>query len=122
MVVEEGFDYVGQAMGEFNVKMRDLEDRQRIMRDRLLLIGKNLLEFKEKTSEDVLGIKKELEKLKQDMQRLTSFLETASTEFSKFARKEDLAVLIKQAKMFQPLEFVRKKDLNDIIKAGKNNW
>ena len=92
------------------------------MRDRLLLIGKNLLEFKEKTSEDVLGIKKELEKLKQDMQRLTSFLETASTEFSKFARKEDLAVLIKQAKMFQPLEFVRKKDLNDIIKAGKNNW
>ena len=57
MVVEEGFDYVGQAMGEFNVKMRDLEDRQRIMRDRLLLIGKNLLEFKKKTSEDVLGIK-----------------------------------------------------------------
>ena len=33
----------------------------------------------------------------------------ASNEFSKFARKEDLDILAKQAKMFQPLEFVKQK-------------
>ena len=37
------------------------------------------------------------------MERLISFLETASSEFSKFAKKEDLEILSKQAKMFQPL-------------------
>jgi len=41
---------------------------------------------------------------------MKSFLETASAEFSQFARKEDLEILSKQAKMFQPLEFVRKKN------------
>jgi len=94
-----------------NVRFRDLEEKNKMLRDRILLIGQNLIETKEKTSEDIIEIKKELEILKKNMERLVSFLETASGEFSKFARKEDLELLIKQAKMFQPLEFVRKKDL-----------
>jgi len=44
------------------------------------------------------------------MEKTISFLETASSEFSKFARKEDLEILSKQAKMFQPLKLIRKKD------------
>lgn len=93
------------------VRFRDLEEKNKMLKDRLLLIGQNLIETKEKTSSDILSIKKELEVIKKNMERLVSFLETASAEFSKFARKEDLEILSKQAKMFQPLEFVRKKDL-----------
>ena len=94
-----------------NVRFRDLEEKNRMLRDRILLIGQNLIETKEKTSEDMLEVKKELELLKRNMERLISFLETASSEFSKFAKKDDLEILAKQAKMFQPLEFIRKKDL-----------
>ena len=90
------------------IKIRDLEEKQRILKDRILLIGQNLIETKEKTAEDILGLKKDLEIIKQNMERLTAFLETASSEFPKFARKEDLEILSKQAKMFQPLEFVKK--------------
>ena len=42
--------------------------------------------------------------MKQNMNRLMNFIETASSEFSKFAKKEDLEILSKQAKMFQPLK------------------
>jgi hypothetical protein len=94
-----------------SVRFRDLEEKNKMLRDRLLLIGQNLIEMKEKTSFDILEIKKDLEVIKKNMERLVSFLETASSEFSKFARKEDLEILAKQAKMFQPLEFIRKKDL-----------
>lgn len=100
-----------QFLNEVNIRIRDLEEKQRRIRERLLLVGQNLLELKEKTSEDVLEIKKSLESMKGTLDRLVSFLETASAEFPKFARKEDLEILSKQAKMFQPLEFVRKKDL-----------
>lgn len=96
---------------DVSVRFRDLEEKNKMLRDRLLLIGQNLIETKEKTSSDILEIKKDLEVIKKNMERLVSFLETASSEFSKFARKEDLEILAKQAKMFQPLEFVRKKDL-----------
>jgi len=93
---------------DVNVRIRDLEERQRILKDRLLLIGQNLIEIREKNKEAILEIKKDLEIIKQNMERLVSFLETASSEFSKFARKEDLEILSKQARMFQPLEKLKK--------------
>lgn len=113
-MVEEQRGYEGQISWGINTKIRDLEERHRMLRDRLLLIGQNLIEIKEKTSVDIFEIKKDLEIIKRNMERLISFLETASAEFSKFARKEDLEILSKQAKMFQPLEFARKKGLKKL--------
>jgi len=101
----------------YNTTIRDLEERQRILKDRLLLIGQNLIEIKEKSAEDILEIKKDLEVMKQNIEKIKSFLESISSEFSNFARKEDLEILAKQAKMFQPLELVTKKDLEKL----KNN-
>ncbi len=109
--------YENQYLPDVNTKIRDLEEKNRMLKDRLLLIGQNLVEVKEKTNSDLLEIKKDMGIMKRNMERLISFLETASAEFSKFARKEDLEILSKQAKMFQPLEFVRKKDL----KKSKGN-
>ena len=106
---DETNDDSGQVLWDMNTKIRDLEERNRILKDRLLLIGENLIEIKEKTNEDISEIKKDLEIMKRNTERLVSFIEAASEEFSKFARKEDLEILSKQAKMFQPLEFVRKK-------------
>ncbi len=96
-----------------NLKVKDIEEKQNVMRDRLLLIGQNLIETKEESSEKILGIKKEIETIKRDVSTIKSFLETISNEISKFARKDDLEILKKQAKMFQPLEFVRKSELKN---------
>jgi predicted nucleic acid-binding Zn-ribbon protein len=100
-----------QIVGDINMRIKDLEEKQRMQKERLLLIGENLVEIKESVDEKILDIKKDIEMLKQNIERMTSFLESASREFSKFAKKEDLDILSKQAKMFQPLDFVRKKDL-----------
>jgi hypothetical protein len=99
----EEVDYTGNILGSFSMKIRDLEEKQRILKDRLLLIGQNLIEAREKTNQDILEIKKNIEVINENMERLISFLETASNEFPKFAKKEDLEILSKQAKMFQPL-------------------
>ena len=105
-------DY-SQIFGEMNTKVRDLEEKQKILKNRLLLIGENLIEIKENSNEKILEIKKDIETIKRNMEKLLSFLEAASGEFSKFARKEDLDILTKQAKMFQPLEFVRRSELEN---------
>ena len=102
MAEEQGVDYSGY-LGDVNVKVRDIEEKQRILQDRILLIGENLIEIKEKNREKMLEMKKDIEELKQKTQRIISFIETISEEFSKFAKKDDLEILIKQAKMFQPL-------------------
>jgi len=110
-------DYENQYFTETSTKVRDLEEKQRIIKDRILLIGQNLIEMKVEVNNAFLGIKRDIEIMKRDIERLKSFFETASGEFSRFAKKEELEVLSKQAKMFQPLELVTKKDLEKL----KNN-
>lgn len=110
-------DYENQYFTETSTRVRDLEEKQRIIKDRILLIGQNLIEMKEDVHSNFIEIKKEIEIMKGDIERLKSFFETISGELSRFARKDDLEILSKQAKMFQPLEFVTRKDLEKL----KNN-
>jgi len=114
--MEEG-DYQGYSpLGEMMIRVRDLEDKQRMNKERTIILGKNLIELREKVNEEFLEIKRELETIKQEIKRTANFLEIASKEFSSFAKKEDLAILSRQAKMFQPLELVKKSELNEILK------
>ena len=57
-----------------NIKIGDLEEKQKIIKDRVLLIGKNLVEIKEKNSQEIIEIKRNLEtilKLSATVFRLT---------------------------------------------------
>jgi hypothetical protein len=85
-----------------NLRLRDLEEKQRVLKNQILLIGKNLIDIREKNTRDILEIKKDLDIIKTDIERLASFIDTAGEEFSKFARKDDVEILAKQMRMFQP--------------------
>jgi len=115
--MDEEYSYPQQGFDESSLRVRDLEEKQRILRDRLLLIGENLIDMKDETNEKIIEMKKDIQILKQTLERAMSFLESFSSEISKFARKEDLQILAKQAKMFQPLEFVTKKDLEKLKRS-----
>ena len=100
MVGEQpGYPNYGSDM---SFRLRDLEEKQRILKNQILLIGRNLIEIREKNIREILEVKKETELIKSNMERLASFLETTSEEFQKFARKEDVDILAKQVRMFEP--------------------
>ena len=94
---------------EVNLKMRDLEEKQRILKRRVLLIGQNLIDSKEKNNSDILELKKSMEEIKISLSRVTSFIKEISGEMQNFAKKDDLEILSKQAKMFQPLKNIKSK-------------
>jgi len=98
--------------------IRDLEESQRNLKDRLILVGQNLIDFKSKAEDEMLELKRDIEILKNSVSKITSFIETLSSEFGKFAKKEDLDILVKQAKMFQPMNFVKKSDLEKLKSDG----
>ncbi|NCN86586.1 hypothetical protein GW932_02035 [archaeon] len=107
--MEEGANYSEDQYGASSI--RDLEERNRNLKDRLILIGQNLIDFRDKTEDEILEMKKDIETLNNNVEKIRDFIETLSGEVGKFAKKEDLDILVKQAKMFQPMEFVKKSDL-----------
>lgn len=112
MADQQSQDYE-QQYNNPNVKIRDLEERERALKNKLRLVGENLVDLRESTQEDITNIKSEIEKIKTNLNRVLSFMESASEQFSKFARKEDLEILSKQAKMFQPLNFPDQQTLQN---------
>ena len=102
---------------ELALKLRDLEESQKLSKERLLLIGQNLIEAQEKNISEIIELKKQVQNLTMENKRIKSLLNSLSEEVSKSARKEELAILERQWKMFEPLEFVRMDDLEEAIEG-----
>jgi len=81
-----------------------LIEKQRMLKDRLLLIGQNLVETKEKNSQDVLEIKKDIEIIKRNMERLVSFF----CRILKICQKRRPGNLIKTGQNVQTLRSFKK--------------
>ena len=94
-------NYPAQTFSNSNLQVKDIEEQQRILKDRLILIGNNLIENKVKTTNENIEIKKQIEILNQEIKKIKSFMEILSNEIPKFAKKQDIEILTKQAKIFQ---------------------
>lgn len=112
-------DYFSPLISEFNIKIRDMEEKQRLIKDRMLLIGENLVEFREEAEKNIATLKAETELIKQEILKIKNTLERISEDMSKLARKEEVMILQRQFKMFEPLEFARMEDVEKMIKEKK---
>ena len=111
-------DYLPIA-SELNTKLRDIEEKQRLIKDRMLLIGQNLVDFREEAEKNISVLKAETELIKQEILKIKSTLERIIEELSGLARKEEVMILQRQLKMFQPLQFARMEDVEKMIKEKK---
>jgi len=102
-----------------SMKIRDLEEKQRLLKDRVLLIGDNLISAREEFSKDFSDVHRSLEVLKDEVERLKSVVQRLSEEIDSKARKEDLNILRRQAKMFDPLKLTTEEDVVRIVKSLK---
>jgi len=105
---------------DINVKLRDIEEKQNLIKDRLLLIGENLLAEKEETQLEVDSLKKQLFSLTSEVNKIKLAVQRLSESHQNFARKTELTILKKQFEMFQPLELARMSDVKALINEALN--
>src|SRR3989344_5535691 len=115
MVESQDFD-MSQDYSQSS-RLRDFEEKQKLLKDRVLLVGENLVDLRSEVSVSISSMKKELELLKDSLERVEDAVKRFSEDLDGKARKEDLLILQKQAKMFDPLKFVTFDDLNSRSKS-----
>ena len=108
-------DYASSLFGEFNTKLRDIEEKQKLLKERVLLIGQNLVETKENIERGLVELKLAIEEMKREQEKIKNTVIRLSEELDKKARKSEIELLQKQAKMFQPLELVRLEDIKKLL-------
>ncbi len=105
---------------ELALKLRDLEESHKLMKERVLLIGQNLINSQEKDNEEIIELKKQVQNLNTEIKKLKSSIESISQEVAKSARKEELAILSRQYKMFEPAKSLTKQEVEDLIDEKLN--
>ncbi len=106
-------------LSEFNTRLRDSDERNKLIRERVLLLGKNLITSKQEIEDELKEIKKENQEIKKELKLLIHFSKNVSSEISKFVKRDEIALVERMLKDFQPLEFMRKKDVEEMIKDTK---
>ena len=61
-------DFITPLLSEFNTKLRDIEEKQRLLKERVLLIGQNLVESKDSTERELTTLKLDVEELKENVE------------------------------------------------------
>jgi predicted nucleic acid-binding Zn-ribbon protein len=97
-------------------KFADIEEKQKILRERILAFGDSFVKNKEDTNEDLSIIKSQLNELKFEIEKLKEITSHLLEESGNMARKEELASLQRFLKMWEPLKFVKEEEVRKIIK------
>ena len=117
-MAEEYQDYSTVDMG---TRLNEIEEKQRLLKNRILLIGENLITTKEDLLKTEIELKKSFKQLHNEIQSIKRVIPKILNELSNFARKPELEILERQMKMFEPLELARIKDVKELIRDELKN-
>ncbi len=86
---------------DVTVRLRDLELKHRLLRERTLLIGENLVEERDATFNEVQELKKMVLKLTYQNKQMQDFIQRLSEQVAGLARKEEIMMLQRQFDLLQ---------------------
>jgi hypothetical protein len=102
-MVEEGGDYSAnqQAFTDVGTRLRDFEEKQRLLKDRILLIGQSVIENRESNFSEIQAMKRDLIKLKEESLRMRELLQRITEQLENVARKDELMIIQRQFDLFR---------------------
>lgn len=115
---EQTFSQEENSIGLIN-RVRDLEGKYNLLRDRVLVVNNNMIEEYKRLMSELKIINNELRDLKGDVFKIKESMKHVIKEFELFARKDDVVFLEKYINLWNPLKFVTEEDVLKIIEHNK---
>ncbi len=115
-MAEQQQDPISALLSEFGTRLSEIEEKQRLIKDRILLIGENLISTKEEYNKEISDFKKQINQINFDLKTLKQTTRRIIEELENFARKTELEILERQMIMFQPLKFATISDVEKIVR------
>jgi archaellum component FlaC len=114
-MADEGYSEISAVFAEFSTKMKSLEERHEMLKERVLLISQSFLRTEERTSKELALMREEFREARMDLDRIKENVQTVIRDSADFARREELGVLEKYMKLWEPLQFMKENDVKKMI-------
>jgi hypothetical protein len=97
----EEASYGDRFFSDVNTRIRDIEEKQRLLKDRMILISDSFVKERDKNFNELQEMKKTVETLKLENQRMKDLLTRIGQTVDSAARREELMILQRQFNMFR---------------------
>jgi len=102
-------------------RIRSLEGKYNLLRDRMLLINNNMIEQYKKSIAETRNINDDIKEIKSDIFKIKEIIKHLVEEFDLFARKEDIKFLEKYINLWNPIKFVTSEELKNALEEHTKN-
>jgi len=116
--MQQGYqiEYTGaDVIVELTNRLRVMESKHSLLNERLLVVNENMIEEYKKLMKDIRAIEGEIRDLKNDLNNVKNILKHLTEEAAAFARKDEIQLLEKYIKLWNPLNFVTETDVKNIL-------
>ena len=102
-------------------RVRDIENKVLILRDRIFVTDKNMIEEYRSINLQLRNINNEVKGIKADLTKIKQTIKHMIIEVEVFARKDDLKVLERYINLWNPLHFMTEKEVKQLIEKSLKN-
>ena len=85
-----------QLFLDIGTRLREMEERQQLLRDRTMLIGKSMLDIKERIMDELRETRKSMSILQKENSSLKEAIQLMSEKLNGSARQEEVETLKRQ--------------------------
>ncbi len=110
-----------QVVNELANRLRILEGKQNLGQEKLLIMNQNMIEEYKKLLKDIKAISAESKQIKEELSNVKNILKHLSEEAGQFARQNEVKVLEKYIKLWDPINFVTSDDVQVMIEKALRN-
>ena len=108
-------DYVTPLLSEFNTKIADLDERQNMIRERVLISDQSFIKSRDNMAKEIRLIKDEIREVRNELEESKEVIQHLLSMSESLARKDELQVIERQFKLWEPLKFVRESEVKKLV-------
>lgn len=112
---------IAAYLSDFNTKIVDLEEKHNILRDRVLMSDESFIKSLDSLKKEIRFLREDISEIKERTELLKDKIDQIITELENFARKEELHTVERYLRLWEPMEFVKTKEVRQIIKEELSN-
>ena len=109
------------VVNELNTRIRILEGKYNLTRERMLVINQNMLDHYKGTKVDIKTIEEDMAEIKDAINSLKNATKSILKELQQLARKDEVKVLEKYINMWNPLKLMTEDEVNELIEKRLKN-
>ncbi len=116
-----GYGDISTQLGEISRRLRILESRNTELNRKIELIEKNMLGERKRFNTELKTFDSDVLELKKEVNDMKEKTDMMAGEFKNLAAKEDIEAVKKYVELWEPINFVTREEVEEIVKDMMEN-